>query len=132
KTVGRRLLPTLAGLALAGKDIEPAGRETLRHAGKCRFKIADIDHGVRGKDQIVIRSGSCQGGFQIGEDEIVVNAARTRRLDHARREINPIESPAGRQILERLAHKASARAEIKNAPRWRQSWEHALRERAHM
>ena len=79
------LLPALAGLGFHGEKAKAAGLQPLRYAGKGWSKISEIHHGVRSKNEIVIAAWFAEEIFQVAENQLVINAACARRLDHPRR-----------------------------------------------
>ena len=84
-------------------------------AAKRRREIADIDERVGRKDQIVEGALLGERGFEIGDGEAVVDSARARLLDHARRKIDAVEA-AGHRRKHRPGE-AGAAAEIENVER---------------
>src|SRR5258705_7802176 len=105
ETIHRSLLPPLLAPAFDGEEIEPTLFQPLRHAGENRREIADIDHCVGRKDEIITLPGLSKRGLDVAENEVVVNAATASRLDHAGRDVDAVQSSATDQILEGISDK---------------------------
>jgi hypothetical protein len=76
---------------LHGEGEQAAIVEHAAHAGKDRVEVADVDEDVGGPDQAVALRRALQMLDDGAAFERVVDAARGRRVDHRRREVDPVD-----------------------------------------
>src|ERR1700749_509132 len=82
---------TAIGIGFDCEQKVTTGLEAPKRSGKCGRQIAKVNERVGGKDQIVVCTAGRQRCFDVSHGEVMVQAPRSRLIDHLRAEIDPVE-----------------------------------------